>query len=80
MSDLLIYVRCTGCNDGNVLKQFKEFEINKDGVEILVDKEEIESVSFSLSKDQLKDMTISEFVADKPCRKCRSKKLVEVVN
>lgn len=81
MSIVYIPVKCTNpnCDEGKRMKKYKEYKTQKNGELVLVDYETVERLSYSPTKEQLKNMTIAEFIADTPCRKCRSKKLKEVV-
>lgn len=79
MSSVTVYVNCEKCLDGTRKQDYKELEHNIDGEQILVDKVGVNFVSYELEAHHLEAQTISEFVASKACRRCRSKALKELI-
>ncbi len=79
IKDIVVYTVCGHCKEGSHLKEYKELEVNSDGVQVLVDKVGTTHVYFELEPEKLEHKTIAEIIKGKMCRKCQRKSLKELV-
>lgn len=70
---LKIYVRCTNCNMGN--EEYAEQIMKKD---VTTEETRTNRMSYDITAKQLGDLTISQFVAQRKCKNCQKKALIEI--